>query len=199
MNLDEIHVLRDLVEGEDAVVFVTGQVGSGKTTVVEKLENFGYGVMYLGREIRSFPDLMRLLNEDNSGELAPTATEAFVRTSVEEKLKTDINTLVVDGMPRSVSQVEFCLKVCRSYDRQPVFVLVSAPQEKRRARFALRNREDDVGNRFRMDQNDVLMKPVVHAIIEAAEKSRWVRFFNVNNDEEVVTSHGDNLRRGSAE
>lgn len=87
--------------------FITGMMGTGKTTYIQEAEQNGAKALYVGKICREKFGSSAMARDTNAG--APEYTEQFVRELVMQAIQElgDGQTLIVDGMPRKPSQVRW--------------------------------------------------------------------------------------------
>ncbi len=125
------------------IVFITGATGSGKSTISSNLaRRFKIECVKPGQAVRNNPALLQKVIESESTS-APEATESFVREWVVEAMERNKSSIIVDGMPRNISQVNFCAQESHGRGYIPIFVLVNVPLDIRRERLLKRDHKGD--------------------------------------------------------
>jgi dephospho-CoA kinase len=167
----------------DLVVFVTGPTGCGKSTIVSNIAHATGAVgVHPGRAIRHNPRMMEILSRaDNPS--APRETEEFVRSYVLDKMDTAKNrNVLVDGIPRNLSQVVWCVNVALDFKRDLVFVSVHVPYHVRFDRLITRNQEGDKELLHRRLKSDEKVLPeVVERAKQVVVGGKFGYWFEIEN------------------
>lgn len=149
------------------IEFVTGMMGTGKTTYIRKCEEEGAKALYVGQICREKFKSGEMAKDANAG--APEYTEKFVRELVISAIQglEPGQRLIVDGMPRKPSQVrwiseQFVENVHTSVVFAVSVLYFSCEEEERNRRSLDRDKNDqgDMNLRFsRMKQeSDVFLR-----------------------------------------
>ena len=164
------------------ILFATGPTGSGKSTFVGNLgAKYAYKVAFPGKAVRSRPDLLtKVANSDN-----PTAApelEQFVRNYVRRKARqSEGRCLAVDGMPRTIEQVSFCIDLALDFEKTPVFAYLDVSKEERIRRLSLRGEKSDkVLMSKRLESDDIHLPKVLGRLAQAVFGGRFGYFFLIN-------------------
>lgn len=127
-----------------SLVFMTGQTGAGKSTIASNMARLlGFKLCQPGKMFRQNPELMsKIIQSENPG--APEVTENLVRSYVTDFLTSNLiddeeSSIIIDGMPRTCDQVQFCVDISDDFDMSLVFVYVSVPLEIRISRLKKRD------------------------------------------------------------
>jgi len=127
------------------VIWLTGKTCVGKSVEAERLAKFvNYAVLHTGRACREKFGESDMAESENP--VTPDMTEDYVRGLVEECFEnlSDGDTLVVDSMPRSVSQVAFIKELAdRNQNVRHKIVYCTCSEEERKRRIAQRAQNPD--------------------------------------------------------
>lgn len=163
-------------------VFATGPTGSGKSTFIGNLGGrFAYKVAFPGRAVRQRPDLLTKVANSSNPTAAPEL-EDYVRRYVKKKAKqAQGRSLAVDGMPRTIEQVSFCLDLALDFDKTPVFAYLDVPKQERIRRLNIRgDKSDAILMEKRLESDDIHLPQVMARIGQAVFGGKYGYFFLVN-------------------
>lgn len=149
------------------IIFVMGLTCSGKTTMIEAVQKFyPVGLIQVGKEMRR-----RHPPEYFKGLGAMDETEDEVWGIFLEQLAShaDKEVILVDGQPRSVTQVEKCIDLVR--DREKVFVWLATPVDEIKKRAEARD-DSEAAKELTMQRivNDSRMYAGVKEYLSITEK-----------------------------
>lgn len=164
------------------LVCITGPTGSGKSTLTSNLgTRFAYKVALPGRAVRRRPDLLAKVAKSNNPTAAPEL-EAFVRNYVKRKAsQAEGLSLAVDGMPRTIEQVSFCIDLALDYQKTPVFVYLDVNKDERVRRLTNRgDKSDKILMSKRLESDDATLPQVQGRIAQAVFGGKYGYFFLVN-------------------
>jgi len=121
------------------ITWLFGKMGVGKTTYARSLGGQGARIVLVGQECRITFGAGNMAKMKNPG--APDETEAFVRKLVVDNVReaSPDGHIVIDGMPRKVSQVRWIFDHYVNNKHTNVFVLCTCPEQTRVERLTLRD------------------------------------------------------------
>lgn len=190
------------------LVCVTGPTGSGKSTFVSNLgASLAYKVALPGRAVRRRPDLLSKVVKSNNPTAAPEL-EKFVRDYVRKKARqSEGRSLAVDGMPRTIEQVSFCIDLALDYEKTLVFAYLDVDREERVRRLNQRgDNSDKLIMTKRLESDEANLPQVMGRMAQAVFGGRFGYFFIVNTggiceERQIQPIEGEPLRsdeRGSS-
>lgn len=163
-------------------VFATGPTGSGKSTFVGNLgAKLAYKVAFPGRAVRSRPDLLTKVANSSNPTAAPEL-EDYVRKYVRKKARqSEGRSLAIDGMPRTIEQVSFCIDLALDFNKTPVFAYLDVSKEERIRRLNIRgDKSDAIIMEKRLASDDLQMPHVLARLGQAVFGGKYGYFFLVN-------------------
>jgi len=173
------------------LVFVAGPTGSGKSTLVSNMAYYnGMVGVHPGRAVRQNPRMIEILSkEDNPS--APRATEDFIKQHILHRIDKSGNlSVIVDGVPRNLNQVTWCVDTAMNYERELVFVSVLVPYHVRVDRLSKRGQVGDkqlLHKKLEVDEK--ILPPIIERAKEVVMNGRFGYFFEVynrRNDDKLV-------------
>lgn len=176
-------LIKWMVGKKRMLIFVTGPTGSGKSTIVDSMAKMGGAVaIHPGKAIRKDPRMMEILLKQNNPS-APRATEEFVRKYVIDRLKTSgERSVVVDGMPRNLVQVNWCVDTSIDYKMTLVFVSVVVPYKCRVERLMKRKQQgDEKLLHKRLKSDEAVIPAVVSRARNVVVGGKFGIFFEIYN------------------